>query len=111
MLASKKDTKSDFFEVPEEDTIDSKEALLDGTAEENYKLEDSEVSNFRKKKGELKETGSEDILEPTVLKPRSAVRHLRAEETSDDIEDEAEPEELEAPVRSSRSETTSLGLV
>jgi hypothetical protein len=93
MMASKNDYKSDFF--------------VNFTAGEDYNLEDSEVSNFRKKKFEAKDNAAEDA-EPTVIKTRSAVRHLRAETAPDDLEDDAEPEEQPRPTR---SETTSLGLV
>ena len=89
MMASKnrKDYKSDFFEVPEEGTREKEEAGVEFTADEDYKLEDSEVSNFRKKKFEAKDTTAEDA-EPTVIKTRSAVRHLRAETATDDLEDD-----------------------
>lgn len=107
MMASKNDYKSDFFEVPEEDTRDKEEPGVNFTAGEDYNLEDSEVSNFRKKKFEAKDNAAEDA-EPTVIKTRSAVRHLRAETAPDGLEDDAEPEEQPRPTR---SETTSLGLV
>lgn len=104
-MARKSDYKNDFFEVPDESGRDSEDSFA---SEDSYKLTESEVSPFRKKKFEVKDSSSDDSAEPTVIKPRSAVRHLRAETVTEDIEDDVEPEETP---RVTRSDSTSLGLV